>query len=64
MKLKKRLPWYYWIPVIGILPVIFKTGQSLEDLFNTPYFEYQIIIAILTLIVLTYIIDHYCFMLK
>jgi hypothetical protein len=48
---KKRLPWYYWIPVIGILPVVLYRSEPDENelfdrLFDNWYFEYQVTLLI------------------
>jgi len=47
MKLKKNMLWYYWIPLIGVIPFLFFTTADMDELWNTWYFDYQITFLIL-----------------
>lgn len=42
MNEKIKLKWYYWIPVLGAIPILF-FDQHNDRILNTGYFEYQMI---------------------
>lgn len=43
MPQRKKYPWYCWIPVFGAIPLFFIDREDEPELYETFYFEYQIV---------------------
>jgi hypothetical protein len=42
MNYKRKLPWYYWIPVFGAIPFFFLEEKD-DCVYDSGFFEYQMV---------------------